>query len=46
MTILVIVLSIALFIALLYIAVERFTAWLTRHGGITIRIESIDESDE
>ncbi len=46
MTILVIVLSIALFIALLYIAIERFTAWLTRQGGITIRIEPIDDEDE
>ena len=46
MTILVIVLSVALFIALLYIAVERFITWLTRQGGITIRIEPIDDEDE
>ena len=39
------ILGFLLFIALLYIAVERFTAWLMRHGGITIRIEMIDESD-
>ena len=46
MTILVIVISVALLIALLYIAVERFSAWLTRQGGITIRIEPIDDEEE
>ena len=40
------VLGFLLLIALVYIAVERFTAWLTRRGGITIRIEPVDDEDE
>ena len=39
-------LSIALFIALIFILVDRFTAWLLKHGGITIRIVEVEDADE
>ena len=42
MTLLTWVLAGLLFIALLYIAVDRVMVWLTKHGGFTIRIESDD----
>jgi len=34
-----------LFIALLYIAVDRLMVWLTKQGGFTIRIEPEDEDE-
>ena len=39
------VLGFLLFIALIYIIVERFTAWLIKHGGVTIRIEEVEDAD-
>ena len=46
MTLLTEVLAGLLFIAVLYIVVDRVIAWLTKHGGITIRIEPIDDEGE
>ncbi len=46
MTLLVGVLVVLLVIAVIYILVDRVMVWLTRHGGFTIRIESVDDSDE
>ena len=46
MTLLTGVLIVLLFIAVLYIVVDRVMAWLTRHGGVTIRIEPVDDEDE
>ena len=46
MTLLAGILGFLLLIALLYIAVERFTAWLTKRGGVWIRFEVIDDNDE
>ena len=40
------VLGFLLFIALIYIIVERFTAWLIKHGGVTIRIEEVEEVED
>jgi len=45
MTLLAGVLGFLLLIAMIYIAVERLTSWLTKHGGFTIRIE-VDEGDD
>ena len=45
MTLLAGVLGFLLIIAVIYIAVERITSWLTRHGGFTIRIE-VDEGKD
>ena len=45
MTLLTWVLAGLLFIALLYIAVDRLMVWLTRQGGFTIRIEPEDEDE-
>ena len=33
-------------IAVIYIAVERLTSWLTKHGGFTIRIEVEEGIDD
>ena len=41
-----IILSISLFIAVIWIVTDRVTAWLRKQGGITIRIEMVDENDE
>ncbi len=46
MTLLTWVLAGLLFIAVLYIVVDRVTTWLLRRGGITIRIEPIDNEEE
>ena len=40
------ILGFLLFIALIYIIVERFTAWLIKHGGVTIRIEEVEDDEE
>ena len=45
MTLLAMVLGFLLVIALIYIAVERMTSWLSRSGGFTIRIEVEDGED-
>jgi len=45
MTLLTGVLGFLLLIAVIYIAVERLTSWLTKHGGFTIRIE-VDEGND
>jgi len=45
MTLLTWVLAGLLFIALLYITVERLMVWLTKHGGFTIRIETKDDGE-
>ncbi|MDP8227957.1 MAG: hypothetical protein P9M15_00730 [Candidatus Electryoneaceae bacterium] len=41
-----IILSISLFIAVIWILTDRMTAWFRKQGGITIRIEMVDENDE
>ena len=46
MTLLTVVLVVLLVIAVIYIVVDRVTAWLVKHGGLTISIEVVDESDE
>ena len=39
------ILGFLLLIAVIYIAVERLTSWLVRHGGFTIRIK-VDEGED
>ena len=39
------VLGVLLLIAVIYIVVDRIMAWLVKNGGITIRIESDDDSE-
>ncbi len=45
MTLLTGILGFLLLIAVIYIAVERLTSWLVRHGGFTIRIEADEDED-
>ena len=45
MTLLALILGFLLLIALIYIAVERMTTWLSRSGGFTIRIE-VEEGED
>ena len=45
MTLLALILGFLLLIALIYIAVERLTSWLTKIGGFTIRIEVEEGKD-
>ena len=45
MTLLTGVLGFLLLIAVIYIAVEKLTTWLSRSGGFTIRIEVEDGKD-
>jgi len=45
MTLLTGILGFLLLIAVIYIAVERLTSWLTKRGGFTIRIE-VDEGED
>ena len=42
MTLLAMVLGFLLVIAVIHIAVERWTSWLSKSGGFTIRIEVED----
>lgn len=45
MTLLTVIVTVLLVIAVIWIAVDRVTAWLVRRGGITIRIESNDDGE-